>query len=81
MKFKNIPADIRSKSIIDAHDEIKEIIKKIEDNEIKLEDSMENYNRMIQLNHHIQEEFRKKLKKIKSLSPKTNKKITSDHSK
>ncbi|MBA1337568.1 MAG: Exonuclease VII small subunit [Pelagibacterales bacterium] len=81
MKLKNIPADIRSKSIIDAQDEIKEIINKLEDKELKLEDSMEKYNRMIQLNDHIQEEFKKKLKKIRSLSPEINNKNIFNHSK
>ena len=81
MKLKNIPADIRSKSIIDAQDEIKEIINKLEDKELKLEDSMEKYNRMIQLNDHIQEEFKKKLKKIRNLSPEINNKNIFNHSK
>ena len=65
MKSKNIPADIRAKSIKEAQNEIKEIITKLEDTEINLEDSMEQYKRMMQLNYHIQEQFKKKLKEIK----------------
>ena len=59
MKSKNIPADISSKSIKEAQKEIKEIISSIEKDEINLEDSINMYNRMINLNHHIQEQFRK----------------------
>ena len=65
MKSKNIPADIRTKSIKEAQNEIKEIITKLENTETNLEGSMEQYNRMIQLNYHIQEQFKKKASEIK----------------
>ena len=65
MKSKNIPADIRSKSIKEAQDEIGQIIEKLENDDTKLENSMDQYNRMIQLNHHIQGLFRKKATEIK----------------
>ena len=65
MKSKNIPADIKSKSIKEAQNEIKEIITNLENVETKLEESMNKYNRMMQLNYHIQEQFKKKLKEIK----------------
>lgn len=65
MKSKNIPADIKSKSIKEAQNEIKQIIENLESTKINLEESMEQYNRMMQLNHHIQEEFKKKLKEIR----------------
>ena len=65
MKSKNIPADIRTKSIKEAQDEIKEIITNLENSETNLEESMHKYNRMMQLNYHIQEQFKKKLKEIK----------------
>ena len=65
MKLKNIPADIRIKSIKEAQDEIKQIIEKLENIEINLEDSIEQYNRMIQLNYHIQDQFRQKANEIK----------------
>jgi len=64
MKSKNIPADIRAKSIKEAQNEIKEIIEKLENTETNLEDSIERYDRMIQLNYHIQEQYKKKLKEI-----------------
>ena len=75
MKSKNIPVDIKSKSIKEAQNEIKEIIANLESKEANLEESMDQYNRMMQLNYHIQEEFRKKLKEINSSSNNT-KKIT-----
>ena len=64
MKSKNIPADIRLKSIKEAQSEIKDIILYLENNENNLEESMQKYNRMMHLNNHIQEEFRKKAKEI-----------------
>jgi exodeoxyribonuclease VII small subunit len=65
MKSKNIPADIKLKTIKEAQSEIKEIITRLESTETNLEDSMERYNRMMQLNNHIQEKFRIKANEIK----------------
>ena len=65
MKLKNIPVDIRAKSIKEAQNEIKEIITKLENTDTDLENSMEQYNRMIYLNFHIQEQFKKKANEIK----------------
>ena len=66
MKSKNIPADIKSKSIKEAQNEIKEIITNLENVETNLEESMNKYNRMMQLNYHIQEQYKKQLKEIKN---------------
>ena len=77
MKLKNIPADIRAKSIKEAQSEIKEIITKLESTETDLESSMEQYNRMIYLNFHIQEQFKKKAKEIKQKILDKNGKISS----
>ena len=68
MKSKNIPADIRSKSIKEAQNEIKQIIELLEKNETNLEESMHKYNRMLQLNNHIRDLFKEKIKKIKNTS-------------
>ena len=78
MKLKNIPADIRAKSIKEAQNEIKEIITKLENTETDLESSMEQYNRMIYLNFHIQEQFRKKANEIKQSNIDKNGKISSN---
>ena len=68
MKSKNIPADIRAKSIKEAQNEIKVIIAKLESSETNLENSIEQYERMMQLNYHIHEQFKKKAKEIKQSS-------------
>ena len=74
MKSKNIPADIKSKSIKEAQNEIKQIVSNLESIETNLEESMDKYNRMMQLNYHIQDQFKKKLKEIKSSDFDNNKK-------
>ena len=73
MKSKNIPADIRTKSIKEAQNEIKELMEKLEKQETNLEESTEQYNRMVQLNHHIQDMFKKKANEIKEFVLKKNK--------
>ena len=65
MKSKNIPADIRTKSIKEAQLEIHKIIENLENTDTNLENSIEQYNRMMQLNQHIQDQFKKKAKEIK----------------
>ena len=74
MKSKNIPADIRTKSIKEAQNEIKEIIERLENTETNLEDSKEYYDRMMQLNTHIQDKFRQKANEIRKSTLKKNKK-------
>ena len=68
MKLKNIPADIKSKSIKEAQNEIKEIITNLENTDTNLEESIDKYNRMMHLNYHIQNQFQKKLKEIKGVN-------------
>ena len=60
---------------------IYEIIEKLENTEVKLEDSMEQYNRMMQLNYHIQEQFRQKATEIRQSALLKNKKNLSNKSK
>ena len=74
MKSKKIPADIKLKSIKEAQNEIKEIIANLENTETNLEESMDRYNRMMELNYHIQEQFKKKLKEIRDSNFDNNKK-------
>ena len=80
MKSKNIPADIRAKSTKEAQSEIKGIIAKLENTETKLEDSIEQYNRMMQLNYHIQDQFKKKANEIKRSRLDKSKKISTKDS-
>ena len=75
MKSKNIPADISSKSIKEAQNEIKEIITKLENTDTDLESSREQFNRMLYLNLHIQEQFKEKAKEIKQTKLGKNNKI------
>ena len=53
MKTENIPADIKSKSLKDARDEIKVILTKLENQDTDLDASINDYKRLIQLNNHI----------------------------
>ena len=73
MKSKNIPADIKFKSIKEAQNEIKEIITNLEDNDTNLEESMDKYNRMMHLNEYIREQFQKQLKEIRNSNFKNEK--------
>jgi len=65
MKSKNIPADIKSKSIKEAQNEIKEIINNLENTDTNLEEAVSKYNRMMHLNTHIQDKFKRKLSEIR----------------
>ena len=65
MKSKNIPADIKQKSIKEAQNEINDIMLILESSEAKLEQSIDQYNRVLQLNQHIHEQFKKKAHEIK----------------
>jgi len=76
MKSKNIPSDIKAKTIEEAQNEIKDIIANLENTDTNLEESIDKYTRMVQLNSHIQEQFRKKLKEIKGLNDSKGKKST-----
>ena len=64
MKNENIPADIKSKSLKETRREIDEILCKLENQKTNLDDSMSDYQRLIQLNKHVDELFEKKFKEI-----------------
>ena len=66
MKFENIPADIKSKSLKDAKNEIELILAKLEDKNLNLNDNQEDYKRLIYLNKHMENLFKKKFKDISS---------------
>ena len=68
MKNKNIPAGIKSKSIKEARDEINDILNKLEDNDTDLPSSIDDYQRLIQLNKHIDSLFKEKVKEISSVN-------------
>ena len=64
MKNENIPADVKSKSLKEARDEINEILTKLESQGIELNNYSHDYQRLILLNKHIEELFKKKVKKF-----------------
>ena len=64
MKIENIPADIKSKSLKEAKDEINEILSKLENQGGNVEDYKSDYYRLVQLNKHVDELFKKKFKEI-----------------
>ena len=63
MKEKNLPDDNNLKSLEDLTKEINEIIQKLE-NEKNLQNSLEEYQKLIKLNNIIEKKFQKKSKKI-----------------
>ena len=66
MKIENIPADIKSKSLKEAREEIDTILSKLERQDTNIDESKNDYQRLIQLNKHIDELFKKKFREITS---------------
>ena len=68
MKNENIAGEIKSKSLKEARDEINEILNKLERKNVDLAASLDDYQRLIQLNKHIDFLFKKKVKDISSIT-------------
>ena len=68
MKNENIPADVKSKSLKEARDEINDILTKLESKDTDLANSIDDYKRLIQLNKYIDLLFKKKVKEISSIT-------------
>ena len=68
MKNEIIPADVKSKSLKEARDEINDILNKLESKDADLTSSIDDYKRLIQLNNHIDILFKKKVKEISSIT-------------
>ena len=64
MKNENIPPDIKSKSLKEARAEIDAILVKLENQKTNLDESISDYQRLILLNKHIDQLFKKKFKEI-----------------
>ena len=64
MKNENIPADIKSKSLKEAKDEINKILTKLESQEADLDASFKDYQRLIQLNKYVDSLFKRKFKDL-----------------
>jgi exonuclease VII small subunit len=73
MKNENILADIKSKSLKEARDEINEILNKLEGKDVDLTSSLDDYQRLIQLNKYIDLLFKKKVKEISFINKKIKK--------
>jgi len=67
MKNENILADIKSKSLKEAREEIDTILGKLESQGADLDNSINDYQRLIQLNKHIESLFKNKSKEISSI--------------
>ena len=67
MNSKNIPTDIKNKSIEEAQKEVSEIIEILEKEE-NLENSIKKYNRLILLNNYIEQKFKDRSKNISKKS-------------
>ena len=74
MTSKNIPADIKNKSIKETKEEINKILDKIEKGETNLENHSSDYDMLLKLNKHMDDLFKIKLKEINSLGKKNAKK-------
>tara|TARA_B100000579_G_scaffold394817_1_gene372450 strand:- start:286 stop:510 length:225 start_codon:yes stop_codon:yes gene_type:complete len=74
MTSKNIPENIKNKSIKETKEEINKILEKIEKGETNLESHTDDYDKLLKLNKHMDELFKKKLKEINSLGKKNVKK-------
>ncbi len=72
MKTENIPANIKSKSLKEAKDEINEILVKLESKNLDLDNTKDDYIRLIQLNKHIENLFRMKSKEILNIKKLNN---------
>ena len=66
MKIENIPADIKSKSLKQAREEINEILAKLESQNLDLNTIEATYKRLINLNKHVENLFKMKSKEISS---------------
>ena len=67
MKMKNIPVDIKSKSLNEAKSEIVDILERLENENIDLKNSTKDYERLLSLNRYIDSLFRERLNKIRSI--------------
>ena len=72
MKIENIPPDIKSKSLKEARREIDVILSKLENQKTDLNNSLSDYRRLILLNKHIDNLFKKRFKEMSSIKNEKN---------
>jgi exonuclease VII small subunit len=76
MKSKNILANIQSKSIKEAKDEINSILDRLEKNDVDLGASIDDYQKLIKLNNLVDRLFKDKVRTISALNKKNKKNIS-----
>ena len=64
MKIEIIPADIKSKSLKEAKEEINQILSKLETTNLDFANAEEAYKRLVNLNKHVENLFKMKSKEI-----------------
>ena len=64
MKIENIPANVKSKSLKEAREEINEILAKLESENLEADKAQVHYKRLMQLNTHVETLFKKKSMEI-----------------
>ena len=67
MKSENIPADIKSKSLKEARDEIDVILAKLESKNLEFNTINNEYKRLILLNKHVENLFKEKSKNLSNV--------------
>ena len=67
MKSENIPDKAKSKSIKEIKEELNHILEKLENNEINLSESIDDYQKLIHLNKLLEAHFKKKAKEISAI--------------
>ena len=65
MKTKNIPPEIKSKSINEAKSEILDILERLEKKDTDLSASKNDYQRLLNLNNYVDGLFKERIKKIR----------------
>ena len=68
MKSKNILGEIKSKSLKQAKEEINDILSKLEKKDADLATSLDDYQRLIQLNNHVDSLFKNRFKEISRIN-------------
>ena len=70
MKNENIPDETKSKSIKEIKEEINQILEKLESKDTNLSDSIDDYQRLINLNKIIDSFFKKRVREISIIGKK-----------
>ena len=73
MKNEIIPDEAKSKSIKEIKEEINQILEKLENQETNLSESVNDYQRLINLNKHLDLLFKKRVKEIFDMGKKNYK--------